>query len=70
LKVISKTIPGFLSHWWASLRGTDLEQKYASCELPLRSELFSSEQMKQHGRDLANSHQLGLGRGWPKMKKS
>ena len=62
MKVSSKTIPGFLSHWWASLRGTDLAQKYASCELPLRSELFSSEQMKQHGRALADSHQLGLGR--------
>ncbi len=62
MKVSNKTIPGFLSHWWASLRGTDLAQKYASCELPLRSELFSSEQMKQHGRALADSHELDLGR--------
>ena len=62
MKVSRKTVPGILSHLWARLRGNGSTQKYASCELPLRSELFSSEQMKQHGRDLANSHRLGLGR--------
>jgi len=62
LKVSSKTIPGILSRLRARFRGADLAQKYASWELPLRSELFSSEQMKQHGRALAESHQLGLGR--------
>jgi hypothetical protein len=32
---------------------------YAGGEPPLRSELFSSEQMKQHGKTLAGSHKLG-----------
>lgn len=31
---------------------------YARDELPLRAELFSSEQMKQHGKNLASLHQL------------
>jgi hypothetical protein len=33
-------------------------KKYSRDELPLRSELFSSEQMKHHGRNLAGLHQL------------
>ncbi len=33
-------------------------KKYSRDELPLRSELFSSEQMKQHGQNLAGLHQL------------
>ena len=32
-------------------------------ELPLRSELFSADQMEQHGRTLAAAHQLTTGRG-------
>ena len=52
---------GSLSHLWATIRGTDLAQKCAVSEPPLRSELFSSEQMKQHGMALADSHKLGLG---------
>ena len=31
-------------------------------ELPLRAELFGSDQMKQHGRILANTHELSLKR--------
>ena len=31
--------------------------------LPLRAELFSSQQMEQHGRILANAHRLSGGRG-------
>ena len=30
--------------------------------MPLRSELFSAEQMEQHGRRLAESHALARGR--------
>jgi cyclic beta-1,2-glucan glucanotransferase len=62
MNVNSKTMPGILSRLRARFRGADLAQKYAAGEPPLRSELFSSDQMKQHGRTLANSHQLGLGR--------
>ncbi|MCG6881461.1 MAG: cyclic beta 1-2 glucan synthetase [Deltaproteobacteria bacterium] len=35
---------------------------YAEDEPPLRSELFSSDQMKRHGRVLAESHKLSPGR--------
>ena len=54
----SKTIPGILSHLWASLRGNGLAQKYACVEPPLRAELFSADQMEQHGKTLAGSHTL------------
>ncbi|MGA2362560.1 MAG: glucoamylase family protein [Candidatus Aminicenantales bacterium] len=46
---------------WARLRGNGLAQKFAVTEPPLRSELFSSDQMKQHGKALAESHTLSLG---------
>ena len=56
-----KTLPRILSHLWASLRGNGLTKKYAVCEPPLRSELFSSDQMEQHGRTLAGLHKLSPG---------
>lgn len=62
MKVSSKTIRGTLLHLRARLRGNGLAQKYAGDEPPLRSELFSSDQMRQHGKTLAGSHTLGLGR--------
>jgi hypothetical protein len=62
LKVSSKTIFGTLLHLWARLRRNGLAQQYAGDEPPLRSELFSSDQMKQHGKTLAGSHTLDLGR--------
>jgi len=43
----------------ATLRGNGFVKKFAGDEPPLRSELFSSEQMKQHGKTLAGSHKLG-----------
>jgi len=62
LKVSSKTVRETLLHLWARLRGNALAQQYAGDEPPLRSELFSSDQMEQHGKTLAGSHTLGLGR--------
>jgi cyclic beta-1,2-glucan synthetase len=61
LKVNSQTIRRTLPHLWARLRGNGLAQKFAVTEPPLRSELFSSDQMKQHGKALAESHTLSLG---------
>ncbi len=61
MKVSDKTILESLSHVRVSFRGTDLEQKCAVCEPPLRSELFSSDQMEQHGRTLAGRHRLSTG---------
>ena len=62
MKGSSKTIRGTLLHLMARLRGNGFAQKYAADEPPLRSELFSSDQMKQHGKALADSHKLSLGR--------
>ncbi|HJX14254.1 MAG TPA: glycosyltransferase family 2 protein, partial [Candidatus Deferrimicrobiaceae bacterium] len=59
LKGSSKTILGNLARTGARLRGNGLAKKFAGDEPPLRSELFSSDQMKQHGKTLAGSHKLG-----------
>src|SRR5579859_5959361 len=40
------------------LGGNGSSAKYPRGEPPLRSELFSADQMKLHGRTLADSHQL------------
>ena len=60
MQVSSRTIRETMLHWGARLRGNGLAQKFAGTEPPLRSELFSSAQMKQHGKALADSHKLGL----------
>ena len=39
-------------------RGGAFGKKQSSNELPLRSELLSSDQMKQHGKTLASTHKL------------
>jgi cyclic beta-1,2-glucan synthetase len=44
-----------LKNW--ALR-SDPGRNYSGDELPLRSELFSTDQMKAHGKALADSHQL------------
>ena len=48
MKVSGKTILWTLLHLRARLGRTGLAQEYAGDEPPLRSELFSSEQMKRH----------------------
>jgi hypothetical protein len=58
MKRSGETVLGALRHWGAHLRGNGAARKYSGEELPLRSELFSSDQMKQHGENLANSHEL------------
>src|SRR6266704_3909880 len=44
------------------LRSRDPQRKYSGDELPLRSELFSADQMKEHGKTLAGSHKLSTER--------
>jgi len=61
LKKNTRTMLGSLPHLRASFRGTDLAQKCAVSEPPLRSELFSSDQMEQHGKTLAGLHTLSPG---------
>lgn len=69
MKLSSKTILGNLPYLRTGLRGDNLAQKYASTEPPLRSELFSSDQMEQHGKTLAGLHKLSLGRARGKLLK-
>ena len=42
----------------AELRGNGSSNRYTGVEPPLRSELFSADQMKLHGKTLAASHKL------------
>ena len=61
MKFISKVILENLSRAWTSLRDKGLAQKFACFEPPLREELFSADQMEQHGKTLADSHTLSPG---------
>jgi cyclic beta-1,2-glucan synthetase len=61
VKFISKTIFGNLPHLWTRLHGDGLTKKCADNEPPLRAELFSADQMGQHGKILAASHTLSPG---------
>ena len=63
MNVSNNTIRGFLLNWRARLRGNGLARQQADDEPPLRSELFSADQMEQHGKTLAGSHELSLERG-------
>src|ERR1035437_6321612 len=58
LKESSKAIVGSLLHRGRSRNGSG---KYGDAP-PLRAELLSAEQMKQHGRTLAELHKLSPGR--------
>ena len=58
LKESSKAIVENLLHLGLARNGSG---KYGDAP-PLRSELFSAEQMKQHGRTLAGQHKLSTGR--------
>ncbi|MGO9414911.1 MAG: GH36-type glycosyl hydrolase domain-containing protein [Syntrophobacteraceae bacterium] len=58
MKVKNKPIIGNLPKLRESILGTSLAKKCAVCEPPLRSELFSSDQMEQHGKALAALHKL------------
>jgi cyclic beta-1,2-glucan synthetase len=53
--IINESLQRLKSHLWEN----DLSQKYADGEPPLRSELFSTEQMEQYGKTLAGLHILG-----------
>jgi hypothetical protein len=59
----SQTIRGTVLQAWARLRGHGAPQRYAGDEPPLRAELFSSDQMEQHGKALAGTHRVGVRRG-------
>ncbi len=54
----STSIFGHLTQFRARLRGRGLPRKSLVEELPLRSELFSAEQMERYGKTLAQAHRL------------
>ena len=55
----NRTIGRNLLH--LSLPGSDSAQRYGGDAPPLRSELFSVDQMQQHGKTLAGSHKVSPG---------
>ena len=59
MKVINPKINESLFRLKVQLNENYLAKKFASGEPPLRSELFSADQMEQHGKTLANSHSVG-----------
>ena len=61
MKVSSKIDLGSLLHFRASFPENALAEQYAGGEPPLRSELFSADQMEQHGKTLAGLHQFSSG---------
>ena len=58
MKLIDKTVLEPLLRLKKNPHKGTFRRKYAYDELPLRSELLSSDQMKQHGKALANVHKL------------
>ncbi len=58
MKVINPKINGSLFHLKTQLSENFLIKKIPGGEPPLRSELFSADQMEQHGKTLASLHTL------------
>src|SRR6266849_6763539 len=63
MRVDSKFFLANLRHLGANLRRNGRAQEYAGDAAPLRSELFSADQMEQNGKALAASHVLSRERG-------
>ncbi len=55
-------IQDILSSIGISFPGNDLMQKYADEKPPLRTELYSADQMEVHGKILAGNHKIFTGR--------
>jgi hypothetical protein len=60
LKISGNIIHGNLSYLWSMFHRNSRIKKCAVIEPPLRSELFSNDQMQRHGKTLAGQHKLGL----------
>ena len=56
-----------LHHLMKWLRGMRPAHAYIGDEAPLRAELYSADQMEQHGRDLAGTHRLSRTRAPDKL---
>ncbi len=57
MELSSKSLRDTRARLWARLRGSGLAQHVGDAP-PLRAELFSADQMEQHGKTLAGSHRL------------
>jgi hypothetical protein len=55
----NRTIGRNLLH--LSMPGSDSAERYSDDAPPLRAALFSADQMRQHGKTLAASHQVSPG---------
>ena len=60
---IDSRLTGYWRQWSTRLRAGWWPQHAPDEESPLRSQLFSADQMEQHGKVLAESHRLAVGRG-------
>ena len=58
LNASSNVLRTILLRFRANLRGSGLPHERTDHEPPLRSELFSADQMEQHGRRLAGAHKV------------
>nr|MDK2851248.1 cyclic beta,2-glucan synthetase [Candidatus Cloacimonadota bacterium] len=57
----SKAFHDSIVNIWNVLSGTDPTSKFTFDELPLRAELFSADQMRLHGKNLAEIHKVATG---------
>jgi len=62
MEISTKNMRRNLFHIWTRRRGSNHVKTYTGNEPPLRSELFSANQMEQHGKILAGMHHLKPGR--------
>ena len=62
MKLGSQGIRETALHVWARLHGDGRPAEYVGDQPPLRAELFSRDQMEQHGKTLAASHRVGASR--------
>jgi cellobiose phosphorylase len=58
MAAMSRAVGATLLRWLTRLRGSSLADSTVADDPPLRSELLSADQMKQHGRSLAGAHEL------------
>ena len=62
MEVSGKAIRRIFFRMWPRHGGSDPLQEYVCDEQPLRDELFSADQMEQHGKILASMHEVKPGR--------
>ncbi|HWH48384.1 MAG TPA: cyclic beta 1-2 glucan synthetase, partial [Burkholderiales bacterium] len=67
MNVDGKTIRETLANLWVRLRGNASADEPGSEDLLPRPELFSSEQMRTHGKFLASTHELAVGHVWDRL---